>query len=267
MNGMIQVPKFPELKFDEHTHVYTLEKVQIPSVKGGHQNHPRQQGTDKHSGSRVRRNHQNEHQEVITMTNGISDGALKLTVSYESSLGPIVITAEDVRKEIVKCVIDTYREEEARIIRVRNDKKRANVKLLLRKYRQIVSHVEKAVYEASQVEDDFSLQDIIEMTMGNGIGTFRVEALFDSVAKARIMTDHISRMIEIYRALCESSKKPEEKRRFKVIYSMYIAPERKTLDEIAHDENIDKSTVYRDIDAAADELSVLLFGIYGIRFL
>jgi hypothetical protein len=32
MNDMIQVPKFPELKFDEHTHAYTLEGVQIPSV-------------------------------------------------------------------------------------------------------------------------------------------------------------------------------------------------------------------------------------------
>jgi hypothetical protein len=32
MNGIIQVPKFPELKFDDRTHVYTLEKAQIPSV-------------------------------------------------------------------------------------------------------------------------------------------------------------------------------------------------------------------------------------------
>jgi hypothetical protein len=173
----------------------------------------------------------------------------------------------ELAKEITTHVIDTLREEETRRVRVRNDRKRANVKLLLRKYRQLVSHVEEAVYDASQVEDDSSLQDIIEMISGDGRNAFRVEALLESVAKTRIMVDHMERMIESYRVSCENSKKHEEQRRFRVVYDMYIAREGKTPDEIALDEHIDKSTVYRDIDAAADELSVLLFGVYGLRFL
>jgi hypothetical protein len=32
MSDMVQVPKFPELKFDGHAHAYALEDVQIPSV-------------------------------------------------------------------------------------------------------------------------------------------------------------------------------------------------------------------------------------------
>ena len=168
--------------------------------------------------------------------------------------------------EITNCVIDRLREEETRLVKSRHDRKRANIKLALRKYREIVTHVDKAVYKASQVEDDFTLQELLEMMSGNSRESFRVESIRESAAKAKIMVDHMDMMLETYRLSCENSNKAEEKRRWRVLYSMYIGPERKTPEEIAQDEFVDKSTIYRDIDAAADRLAVLFFGVYGLKF-
>jgi uncharacterized membrane-anchored protein YjiN (DUF445 family) len=170
-------------------------------------------------------------------------------------------------REITAFVIEFYKEEEARGIKVRNDRKRANIKLLLRKYREIVSHVEDAVYEASQLSDDYALQELLGQMSGDRRETFRIESIKESAARSRAMVDHINRMMECYRIMCESSGKDEERRRFRVVYDMYINPVPKTADQIAVCENVDKSTVYRDVDAAAERLAVLLFGIYGLKFL
>ena len=169
--------------------------------------------------------------------------------------------------EISNCVKASLHDEEARLLNKRHDKKRANIKLTLRRYREIVEYVEKAVYDASQLDNDLTLQDLLELMNGDRRETFRVESIRESAAQARIMVDHMNKMIESYRLSCESSGKTEEKRRYRVLYSMYIAQERKTPEEIAQDEFVDKSTVYRDIEVATERLAVLFFGVYGLKFL
>ena len=173
----------------------------------------------------------------------------------------------ELAKEIVSFVIECHREEEAKAIKARHDKKRANIKLLLRKYRDIVEHVDNAIFDAAHLDDDLQLQDILELMSGNRHEPFRVESIRKNVATARIIVGHMVKMLESYRLSCEMSGKDEDKRRYRVIHDMYIAPAAKTVDEIALDENIDKSTVYRDIDAAAERLAVLFFGVFGLRFL
>jgi hypothetical protein len=74
-------------------------------------------------------------------------------------------------------------------------------------------------------------------------------------------------MLESYQRSCENSNRDEDRRRYRVLYDMYISPEPKTPEAIAQKEFVDKSTVYRDIDAAADHLAVLFFGVYGLKFL
>jgi hypothetical protein len=170
-------------------------------------------------------------------------------------------------KEITRYVIDCLHEEEAKIVKVNHDRKRSNIKLLLRKNREIVKHVDESVYEAAHLSEDVLLQDLFEQMVGTGKENFRVEAIKESAAKSRVMVDHMNKMLESYRLSCESSGKDEDRRRYRVIYSVYISPEVKTMEEIADDEFVDKSTIYRDIDAAADKLAVLFFGVYGLRFL
>jgi hypothetical protein len=138
---------------------------------------------------------------------------------------------------------------------------------LLRKYREIVRHVEQTVYEAIHVEDDLSLQELLDLMRNDCRESFRVESLRNSAAKGRLLVNHMDKMLETYKESCERSEREDDKRRYRIINNMFIAPEAKTADEIALEEHIDKSTVYRDIDAAAERLAVLFFGVYGLKFL
>jgi len=170
-------------------------------------------------------------------------------------------------KEITGYVIESLREEEDKLIEARHDRMRANIKQVLRKYRELSAHAEKSVYRAMQAEDDFTLQDLLDMMAGNNRELFRVESIRESAVKARIMIDHMDRMLETYRQSCESSGKPEEKRRYRAVYHVYVAPDRLTPEEVAQCEFVDRSTIYRDIDMAAERLAVLFFGVYGLDFL
>ena len=169
-------------------------------------------------------------------------------------------------KEITDFIIDKLREEETKLVKARHDHKRANVKLLLRKYRGIVENVSKSVYDAVHIEDDVELLELIEMMSGKR-ESFRVESLRDSAARSQMLVAHIDRMIAAYKDFCDKSDKEEDKRRYRVVYDSFISPNPKTTEEIAAAEHIDKSTIYRDIDAAADRLAVLFFGVYGLKFL
>ena len=171
------------------------------------------------------------------------------------------------QEEIAGFVIKKVREEEAKTVKARHDRKRANVKLALKKYREIAEHVDNAVYSAIHAEDDLTLQELLELMSGNGKGSFSVDSLRDSAAKSQMLVSHMNRMIEVYRETCEKSGKDEEMRRYRVLYYTFLSDEPKAADEIAEEEFIDKSTVYRDIEAACDKLAVLFFGVYGLKFL
>ena len=67
-------------------------------------------------------------------------------------------------------------------------------------------------------------------------------------------------MLEYYKFRCEHSKRAEEMRRYRTIYDLYIAPEPKTQQQIADEEHVDLSTVFRDQKVGISKLSALIFG-------
>ena len=170
-------------------------------------------------------------------------------------------------KEITACVIESLREEEPKIVQERHDRQRANIKLVLRRYRDIAAHAEKAVYTAIRAEEDVSMRDLLDLMNRSGVEAFRVESIMKSAAMAKTMVSHMDKMLEVYKVTCENSGKPEEMRRYRVLYNAFIAPEAMTLEKIAECEKVDRSTAYRDIDVAAERLAVLYFGAYGLDFL
>ena len=63
--------------------------------------------------------------------------------------------------------------------------------------------------------------------------------------------------------LNKHSRREEDKRHLYVLTMRYLAPEPMTVGELAFSLCLDKSTVHRDIRAAIEKLSVLLFGVYA----
>lgn len=178
------------------------------------------------------------------------------------------LTAEQ-RKEIIgmasRVAIEQYQKAAEKAKQDARDKRLHNTKLLMEKYRSFVIHSETAIHEASQVEDDLDLDDLLElMDCGPGVKELAVTSIRESAARTRILVHHIDRMLDYFKYRCYHSSKPEDTRRYRIIYYSYIAEEseQKTFQELADDENVDISTIYRDHKSAITQLSALIFGYF-----
>ena len=71
-------------------------------------------------------------------------------------------------------------------------------------------------------------------------------------------------MLDFYKRCCEVSQKPEDTRRYRVIYFSYLAEpeEQLTFQQIAEQEMVDISTIYKDHKLALRQLSALFFGYF-----
>ena len=174
------------------------------------------------------------------------------------------ITVEQ-RREIIsiaaQVAIDKYLKSEESQRKEKKDRRLHNTKLLLERYRSFVVHSESAVYDAAQVEDDFDLDSLLDL-MDCGNKPVVAESVQDSVARTRILVHHVDWMLGYYKYCCEHSPRPEEARRYRVIHNLYLCEEaeKKTVQEIAAEEHVDASTIYKDQRAAIRQLSALIFG-------
>lgn len=174
---------------------------------------------------------------------------------------------KDTVKAIADIVIDRLREEETSSVKERYDKRRANVKMLLKTYNALIKHYQNAVYDIEHTESEDSIETILELMSGNRFEHFRIESIKQSTVRTRLIVEHVNTMIELYRIYCENSTKDEDLRRYRVIYYMYLEDKPMTATELAEQEGVELRTIYRDVDAAVERLTALIFGIDGLYFL
>ena len=167
-------------------------------------------------------------------------------------------------REITEYVIDRYHEEQEKSKKVRYDKRLRNTRMLLRNYRELISHSENAIYEASQVDNE-DLFDILDLMSNNAGNQFYIESIKTSAARTRLIIEHVNEMLELYKVYCEKSLKQEDMRRYRAIYALYIQPEPKTCEQIAEEEGVEPRTIYRDVSTAVEKITFLIFGIDGMK--
>ncbi len=142
-----------------------------------------------------------------------------------------------------------------------------NTKLLLKHYRALNAHYKHAVFNMNTAEaEDKSFGEIMAI-MNSTIAdeTLYIESIKQSVVRTKIIMAHVNRMLEIYEGICNAKGKADDLRHWCVLYDLYISDTAMTAEEIAEREKIDKRTVYKDINAAATELTMLLFGVAGLE--
>lgn len=166
----------------------------------------------------------------------------------------------ELAEQIAKLAIAEYKKADDRRRMERHDRNLRNTKKLMRIMPTLREHSNSSIAELSDVCDDDGLDVLIQL-MRDGGGSVHVESIRQSVAKTRLMIDHINTMIEAYRSDCLKSKREEVQRRYRVLEMMYLRDECLEPEEIAKIEHIDKRTVYKDIDAACERLSFYIFGI------
>lgn len=198
-------------------------------------------------------------EERKTATNEKSSEGKKMFSNDELS-EIIRIAAQEGANTAIKHISDERRKEK----RQRKDRRLHNTKLLIRNYRSFKEYVNNAVFDDEEPRED-ALEAIEELMWEPRVTSdIVVESIQRSMTRTKIIIEHIERMMEVYSAICEQSKSEVKIRRSKVLYDMYISniPHSKT--EIADAYFIDKRTVYKDVEAACKELSVLLFGVDSI---
>lgn len=176
----------------------------------------------------------------------------------KAKLNPKLV--EEITRTAVQTVLEHLEKEKSRQQKERRDWRLRNTKLLLRNYRDFVSHSNDIKLELEKLDSDKVLDSLYDDDLA-------IESIKRSKERTLIMVKFIDQMLEIYRIKCERSNKEEEIRRYKTIDMMYISDKEFSAKEIATCHKIDTRTVYRDINEAVKTLSVLVFGVDGIKMI
>lgn len=158
----------------------------------------------------------------------------------------------------LKCLKSEEREKEKK----RYDRRLRNTELLLKNYRNFKEHAENAIYlntelENASLEDKFDEDDNDKMY---------INSILKTKKRTQIILKHIDRCLEYYECKCLSSEKEEVQRRIKVIKMLYIDDEKMSYLEVAKKlGEISTKTIERAKKVALSELTVLFFGIDGVK--
>ena len=164
----------------------------------------------------------------------------------------------------VKAAMEHIRTEREKERKSRQDRRLHNTRLLLKNYRLLKEHTKGAIFRANQARERAVdiLDGLNDYEMDDG---FYIESIKKSQQRTLIILAHIDQMLELYKAYCYNSGNPENIRRYGVVMATYIDEPKKSALEIAGTFGIEKRTVYKDIKAAANPLTALLFGIDSLR--
>lgn len=164
----------------------------------------------------------------------------------------------------VKAAMEHIRTEREKERKSRQDRRLHNTRLLLKNYRLLKEHTKGAIFRANQARERAVdiLDGLNDYEMDDGL---YIESIKKSQQRTLIILAHIDQMLDLYKAYCYNSGNPENIRRYGVVMATYIDEPKKSALEIAGTFGIEKRTVYKDIKAAANPLTALLFGIDSLR--
>jgi len=183
-------------------------------------------------------------------------------------------TACDVKRKVKDENIDCGRYE--RYVYIYNklkekyDRKVRDTKLLLNNYRRFNKHIKQTTYTEKQLETATVAEILDKLYIvedDEKDDATIVQAILKSKKRTEIILNHMNTILAGYEENACKSKDIELKRRLQVINKLYIDDKKgKSFEEIAEELNTSTSTVKRDRNRAIKEISILLFGIDGIRF-
>lgn len=160
--------------------------------------------------------------------------------------------------------LKTFEQERKKEYSHRADKRLRNTKLLLRNYHMLKEHAENSVFGRTQMKE--SALDILESMMSIYNDEVIIQSIKNSATRTAIIVSHIDAMLGLYAAYCDRAKNRNvEKRRYEVIWDMYMAENILDVEEIAEKQNISVRNVYSDAKEAIERLSALIFGVDGLK--
>lgn len=143
----------------------------------------------------------------------------------------------------------------------KRDRRLHNTKLLLSHYRDFKAHCTKSVYDSRMAGQN---ADLMEMLMEMKDDAVILESIQRTVVRTEIILEHIDRMMSVFRSYAEQGG-DMEKRQYSVVYGYYIASPKKSIQDLSEEFKVSKVTVHKDLKFAEEKLSILFFGMDGLR--
>lgn len=157
--------------------------------------------------------------------------------------------------------------ERKRLQRQQTDRRYHDTKLLIRKYRQLNEYYQNAVFDEEGAEE--ADEDFEEIMRSFGVSFKDEKITADSIKRnylvTRVVMAHVNKMLEVFREMCERSSRASDKRRWRILHSLFLADTTTTAEELAQQEHISSRAVYDIVDRCVPDLSILFFGISGVE--
>ncbi|MGO4927379.1 hypothetical protein ACTQ5J_02095 [Fundicoccus sp. Sow4_F4] len=150
---------------------------------------------------------------------------------------------------ITEQAIKSHEQQKVKEKTQQRDYRLRNATLLLKNYHKLKVHCKAISNDIKDYED--MVYDPDELNL---------YTLMKYKARTAQMLNYFDR---IFRAYGELSKRQGEaaERRYRICQRMYIDEQNGTAGELSDYYNIDRSTVFRDINKAIEDLSIMLWGI------
>lgn len=160
---------------------------------------------------------------------------------------------KEVIEQVAKVVIKEMNKVQNKKANYHKDRRLRNTKLLVENHRLLSKHCEG-------INDDLEIYE----TLVYDPTQLELHALMKYKAKTKRMLNYFDSQLERYKEFCNKNG-PMAERRYKILYAMYIDEHKKSADDIASFYSLDRSTVFRDVKKATEELSIFLFGLDSLN--
>ncbi|MDD3157452.1 hypothetical protein [Anaeromusa sp.] len=161
----------------------------------------------------------------------------------------------------VDATLKALEREKRKQVKSRHDRRLRNTRLLLKNYPLLREHSDQSIYSVKQLDEPANAIDLLDNLENLDNETY-IQSIKRSATRTRIILEHIETMTKIYEAYCQGTGKEEDMRRYRTLRARYF--DGVSVEQIATDESVDTRTIYRDINAASEKLSALIFGIDGL---
>lgn len=161
-------------------------------------------------------------------------------------------------EQAAKVTMETLEGQRKKAKKERRDWRLRNTRLLLNHLQRFRDHATQSVFDVRKVLESAQNdpQGVYSQQL-SGRQDVYLEGLAISAGRTETLVQQTESMLELYRLQCEKGN-AEKQRRYRVLKAYALDGEDYQI--IAEKESISKSTVFRDIDLATEELSVMLFG-------
>lgn len=183
-----------------------------------------------------------------------------------------MLTPEELEKIVTEAAIkgaaivadNMARDQEEKTKRQRR-RRLHNTRLLLKNYQMMKENCEEAVYRRTMAQK--TNYELIESLMSgrDDSDEMVIASIRESAERTAVILTHIDKMIAIFRDYCSKSG-DRERRQYRVIRGSYLQKTRKTIAELADEFDVTERTIQKDREIGEERLSVLFFGIDGLRF-